>query len=309
MPGAIETSDFNENARAWLTQTTGIASSDLYIEKMKGSSSSSIFLVRHASDETAAKFVLRVLDNEKWLAEEPDILVHDAAALTEAQKIGVTAPQCVAYSEENIGFGAPALLMSHLTGRIELLPADFAAWIEAQARTLARIHAHQAEGFPWQYETWVNREYLTVPAWTTKPDVWQRALDFWLAGAPAYAPSFLHRDYHPVNLLWEGDQISGVVDWVNACWGPAGVDIGHCRANLICMYGLDAANQFLAAYQNAAPDYVYDPYWDVDTVFDGLLPAPEFYVPWLDFGLEFIPPETLQARLDAYLESVMRHVE
>lgn len=27
----------------------------------------------------------------------------------------------------------------------------------------------------------------------------------------------LCRDYHPINVLWLGEEISGIVDWVNAC--------------------------------------------------------------------------------------------
>ncbi|WP_081412680.1 phosphotransferase [Fictibacillus gelatini] len=26
---------------------------------------------------------------------------------------------------------------------------------------------------------------------------------------------FIHRDYHPCNVLWEDGRLTGVVDWVN----------------------------------------------------------------------------------------------
>jgi hypothetical protein len=42
------------------------------------------------------RFVLRVLDNHEWLAEEPDLAAHEAAALEEAQKAGLRAPSLVA---------------------------------------------------------------------------------------------------------------------------------------------------------------------------------------------------------------------
>ena len=50
---------------------------------------------------------------------------------------------------------------------------------------------------------------------------------------------FLHRDFHPGNLLWTDERITGVVDWVSACAGPPEEDIGHCRANLAIRHGQD----------------------------------------------------------------------
>lgn len=299
---------FNLDARAWLADATGIPTTKLVCEQMKGSTSSSLFLVQRAGQENAPRFVLRVFDNRAWLEEEPDLVIHDAAALEEAQKTRVVAPKCLSFSETDVGFGAPVLLMSYVAGRIELKPADFGAWIDTQARTLAAIHRHKTKTFPWKYSTWVNQKQLRVPDSTTKPEVWRDAIAFWLEGAPDYDPVFIHRDYHPVNLLWQGEGISGVVDWVNACRGPSGIDVGHCRANLVQMFGLDAAEAFLLAYEQHVPAFEYNPYWAVDTVLDACLPAPSFYAPWQDFGLDMIAPEILQARIDDYLENVMNNV-
>lgn len=49
--------------------------------------------------------------------------------------------------------------------------------------------------------------------------------DFVREPRPQVKPCFIHRDYHPTNILWVDDKVSGVVDWVNACRGPAGIDI------------------------------------------------------------------------------------
>ena len=123
------------------------------------------------------------------------------------------------------------------------------------------------------------------------------------AGARAV---FIHRDYHPTNVLWRGTAVSGVVDWINACRGPAGVDVAHCRTNLEAMYGLETADQFLARYRDVADGFAYDPYWDIDSLLDMCLEGPSYYPPWQEFGLGIIPPPVLRQRADAYLESVMR---
>ena len=137
------------------------------------------------------------------------------------------------------------------------------------------------------------------------PARWERAIEFWLKAEPESRAVFIHRDYHPTNVLWHGDAVSGVVDWINACRGPAGVDVAHCRTNLAQMYGPEAADRFLDAYLDVADGFAYDPYWDVDSVLDMCLPQPTYYEPWQHFGLGLIAPDEMRRRVDAHLERVM----
>ncbi len=275
---------------------------------MGGGTSSSVYLVRCHRALAPRQFVLRVLDNREWLAAEPDLAEHEAAALDEAQKAGIKAPHLVAYASEEAGFGAPVVLMSFLEGRIELRPASFQAWLEGLAAQLALNHRHTAGAFPWRFRTWVNRAILAPPPWSAIPRDWERAIEFWLQTEPEIHPIFIHRDYHPLNVLWRGSAISGVVDWINACQGPAGVDVAHCRINLAQMYGPETAEAFLDAYLAAAEGFVYHPYWDIDSLLDMCLPQPTYYSPWRSFGLGPIAPAENMRRVDAYIERVMMRV-
>lgn len=293
------------DARAWLARSLGVAPPQFHLVRLKGSTSSSMFLVQCSSDITPGQFVLRVLDNPTWLAEEPDLAAHEAAALTEAQTAGLRAPEVVAYASADVGFGAPVVLMTIIEGAVELHPPDFSVWVTGLAEELAAIHRHTAPDFGWRYRSWVNPVALTPPAWTTRPHLWERAIERLRRGPPAFRPVFIHRDYHPTNVLWQGVTLSGVVDWINACQGPAGVDVAHCRSNLLQMFGLALADQFLASYSEAAGGFDYDPYWDIDSLLDTSLPEPTFYSPWRDFGLGPISAEKLCRRVDAYLESVV----
>ena len=296
---------FNEDAHEWLRRSIGGAGRRLDIDQMKGSTSSSVFLVECARDTTLQRFVLRVLDNREWLADEPDLAAHEAAALAEAQRAGLLAPRLVAYASDEVGFGAPVVLMSFIEGEIELRPASFQQWLGDLAGQLAAIHRHAADAFPWRFRSWVNRANLAPPEWRTIPRVWERAIDLLLGAEPDSRPVFIHRDYHPTNVLWRAGAMSGVVDWINACRGPAGVDVAHCRTNLAQMYGPDTADQFLDAYLKVADGFDYDPYWDVDSVLDMCLPEPTFYEPWQQFGLSIIAPGELERRIETYLERVM----
>jgi Ser/Thr protein kinase RdoA (MazF antagonist) len=295
---------FSPAAYGWLGHHTGIPASALVVKRMRGSTSSSVYAVR-AKSETAPRFVLRVLDNATWLAEEPDLAAHEAAALTEAEHAGLRAPRLVAYASADAGFGAPVLLMSFLAGRVELRPGNVDAWLAALAVELARIHQHGATNLAWRWRSWVRRDALGVPAWSTQPAAWKAAIDFWQRGEPAFDTVFIHRDFHPANVLWDGKTISGVVDWVNACRGPAGADVAHMRTNLTQMCGADLAARFLSLYCASNPAFRYDPYWDVDSLLDMCAGPPAFYEPWQTFGLARISADVLRQRIETHLATVL----
>jgi aminoglycoside phosphotransferase (APT) family kinase protein len=296
--------ELSETTRHWLAAATRSAAGELAARRLVGGTSTSVWLVESTGTEPS-RFVLRVIDNRAWLEREPDLAEHEAAALIEARRAGLRAPELVARGGEEAGLGAPVVLMSFVEGRVELLPDDFDAWLSSLAAELVSIHAHVAEGFAWQHRTWLDRRRLLVPAWAREPQLWQRAIARVLEPAPASRPVFLHRDYHPTNVLWQGPHVSGVVDWINACRGPAGVDVAHCRTNLCAMYGPPAAERFLEAYR-AHGGAEHDPYWDLESLLEMTLPEPRFHAPWLDFGLGLIDGASLRARREAQLERVLR---
>jgi aminoglycoside phosphotransferase (APT) family kinase protein len=297
---------FGPDAREWLARSIGAPTRHLDIVRMKGSTSSSVFMIQCPRDGTPRRFVLRVLDNGQWLADEPDAAVHEAGALTEARKAGLRAPSLVAYASHDVGFGAPVVLMSFVEGSVELRPTNFQGWLNGLAGELAAIHRHTANSFAWRYRSWVDKAVLEPPAWTKIPHAWARAIDLVCGAEPDVHPVFIHRDYHPTNVLWHEGAVSGVVDWINACQGPAGVDVAHCRTNLAMMFGPTAADRFLAAYLDVADGFDYHPYWDLESLCDMCLPQPTFYPPWQDFGLDTFTPEALRRRVEAHLERVMR---
>jgi aminoglycoside phosphotransferase (APT) family kinase protein len=88
--------------------------------------------------------------------------------------------------------------------------------------------------------------------------------------APSGARVFLHRDFHPGNVLWQDGALRGIVDWVNASVGPPGADLGHCRVNLAGRFGQPAAERFLDHYREVSGREDYHPYWDVVAALGGL---------------------------------------
>jgi aminoglycoside phosphotransferase (APT) family kinase protein len=101
--------------------------------------------------------------------------------------------------------------------------------------------------------------------------VWLRAIEVLEGRAPAHERVFIHRDYHPGNVLWRREEVSGVVDWVNASIGSPWADVGHCRVNLASQLGQRAADRFMDLYRAACGrSDDYHPYWDIVAAIGGL---------------------------------------
>lgn len=76
--------------------------------------------------------------------------------------------------------------------------------------------------------------------------IWDRALD-----APQWerAPTWIHGDLHPMNLLVEGGELVAALDFGDLCAGDPATDVA-CAWMLLPP---DAVGSFLGAYENADP--------------------------------------------------------
>lgn len=121
--------------------------------------------------------------------------------------------------------------------------------------------------FGHEYFPWLDGTTLHPPEAARRRSLWERAIELRAAATPAYRATFIHRDFHPGNVLWLRGRCSGVVDWANACRGPAGCDVATCRANLIDLAGSRVADEFLAAYE-ATIGETHQPYWELASVLE-----------------------------------------
>jgi aminoglycoside/choline kinase family phosphotransferase len=132
--------------------------------------------------------------------------------------------------------------------------------------------------------------------------VWRAAVERVDAGLVGSTDGFIHRDYHPLNVLWHDDTVSGVLDWVNACEGPIEYDLSRCRVNVELVTGPDAADAFLAACGELGA--AYDRAWDLETVFS-LLGNVDVLLTGNDFGAG-LTPESIRTTLAAVVTDAVR---
>jgi aminoglycoside phosphotransferase (APT) family kinase protein len=271
-----------------------------------GATSSTLHRLVLERDGERWHLVLRRFTNAAWLADEPDLVAHEAAALRLASRASVPTPDVVAADEQGACCDVPALLMTRLPGTVELRPPDRARWLHGLAEAIAPVHAIEADEFPWRYAPYNDVTRLEPPAWSRVPALWARAIEIVNGPRPAARERFIHRDYHPTNVLWHDGRVSGVIDWTVACRGPAPIDVAWCRRNLASLYGMGAADQFLAAYRSIAGSaYDHHPYWDLIVIIEILPGPPTVYPPWIEFGATGLHDALMAERADKYLIHVM----
>jgi aminoglycoside phosphotransferase (APT) family kinase protein len=247
------------------------------------------------TDVAGGRSVLRLVTEEPWRTHGAELTTRESAVQAQLAATALSAPLTIALDADGRHCGHPAHLMSLLPGRTDLDRVS-GADLDRLADRLATIHAVRADPPPRTYQSWAWEAKRVVPRWSRHPGAWERAFVLLRQDPPPHEPTFLHRDFAPRNVLWDGDEISGVVDWVETSTGPAWLDVAHCRTNLVLDHGVDAADRFAAAYSTAT-GCVAEPWWDVLDVV-GFLPAPGGEIAVAD-------PRAL-ARLDDHLARVVR---
>ena len=167
-----------------------------------------------------------------------------------ATAAALPAPEPLTWDASGDAIGVPVIVTTCVPGKP--LPRPTAHnWVEGFASTLARI----ANGDVDTHDLPVARSWrdpnLARPEWFTDDALWVDATTRADAGLPGSTDGFIHRDFHPLNVLWDHGSVSGVVDWLHACSGPIELDIAACRVNLGLTAGVDAADEFARLCQHA----------------------------------------------------------
>jgi aminoglycoside phosphotransferase (APT) family kinase protein len=225
--------------------------------------------------------VLRRWARPGWEVDDLDMTpAREAAVLERLEHAGLSTPRLVAIDAAGSEAGAPALLETVVPGSPIRRPRDAIAFARALAEPLLAIHAVpvnppvDAASIP--YRRYYDPTALVAPDWAADRRTWERAIEFGSLAAPDAQPTFIHRDYHPGNVLWSRRtgggmrQVSGIVDWTSASFGPPAVDVGHMRWNLAASFGQAVADAFLDASHELGIAPGYSPEWDIRTSLDVL---------------------------------------
>ncbi|CAM3621645.1 phosphotransferase family protein [Kibdelosporangium persicum] len=244
-----------------------------------------------------------------------DWLTREAGALTVLTGSGVPAPGLVAVDPTAAHCEYPSLLMTHLPGRAVLDDEGLATRVPLLARQLVAIHALRPAERPRKYMALTTADSVVTPKGADAA-AWAAAINVIRKPPPSYEGRFLHRDFQPGNVLFDGPpsiapdaRITGVVDWAQASWGPADLDVAHCSTNLALLHGPVWGLRFAEAYEEAggvlATAASERLYW---LVRDGLACSEEVRLvarPWREAGRTDLTARAVEERLDAYVTALM----
>jgi len=263
-------------------------------DALDGGVTSTMLALRH---DDGTETVLRLMTNEPWRTHGAGLTTRERDAQLAMADAPVPAPVSRALDADGTVAGAAAHLMSRLPGAPLDGSEDLGGQrLQAMVDLLVTIHDQRpAEPFR-AFQSWAWEEKWVVPTWSRHPESWRRAFEVLAGPAPAYEPTFLHRDFSHRNLLWSGDAITGVVDWVETSTGPAWLDAAHAASNLALAYGTRPGLDLLRRYA-AATGATADAHWLVmDAV--GYLPPPG--------GRPLFGRADQLGRLDDWLDLVVR---
>jgi aminoglycoside phosphotransferase (APT) family kinase protein len=224
--------------------------------------------------------VIRWSDPSVWGETGREHVRREALACHLLAGSGLPVPELLGSDPDGAIAGGPANLMSWRPGRVRLDrlgPDAITAW----ARLAVAVHRQPVseENRPLGF-TFRGPTVPAVPSWVRWPALWRRAVEVWNAGPPPTPYGLIHRDFHLGNTLWQGDSVTGLVDWAETSWGPPDLDVAHARADFAMLHAISDAEHFRAAYvqQGGRLDPDTARFWVVSDIL-GFLPDPAHILP------------------------------
>ena len=256
----------NERALAWAAERLGDPIDE--VVTLSGGWTSTMLALTTAAGDHA---VLRLMTNEPWRTHGAELTTREHETQLLLADTDIPAPRSIALDAAGESTGEAGHLMTLVPGAVDLERTEDDD-LGVLARALASIHAVRPEHQPRTYQSWAWSAKYVVPDWSREPAAWKRAFEILEEDPPSSEEVFLHRDFQSRNVLWTGAVITGVVDWVETSWGPAWLDVAHCRTNLAILHGTEVADRFGAAYRRLTGREAV-PYFDVVDIV-GFLPPP-----------------------------------
>lgn len=197
-----------------------------------------------------------VLNADKWGPDERRRFATAAAALEFAAANGVPAPRPVAHDLDGTS-GWLASITTLLAGSSSIAADITSERLRALGGEAARIHLASGTPtleLPLRSQSLEGYDLNAGTAPTSSTPLLMRAREMVANRSPVLDEpvGFVHGDFWQGNTLWDGERYTGAVDWDFAGFGPAGVDLGSARADVVVLHGPEAADEVLAGWEQVA---------------------------------------------------------
>ena len=186
--------------------------------------------------------------------------------LKSVRRAGIRAPEPIYLEPLEGSENPPIYILEFLEGAPNLSPQDPEAYITAYASELARIHSVDLSQGDWSF---IPSKPITGPSDRDGAPNEELLETEIRAALKAFTPKasnpvLRHGDFWPGNVIWQSEQLVGVIDWEEACIGDPLADLAICRLDTWWVLGPAASKAFTEEYQRRTGLPLDDlPYWDL----------------------------------------------
>ena len=253
-----------ERLLSWAAAAAGSEARVVDVCSLHGTDPPWLLTIEHEGCTTAA-----VLREPKMPRLWPFMIRTGAEALEAAARHRLSAPRLLAADLDGARSGVVATLETVVAGSTAWPPPTSAERLRAAGAALAAVHAVPMEPTkdlrfrprPIAVDDFArDRREGRMP--TTR--LLQRADELITAhGLPVERSVFLHGDVWPGNIVWTEGDTPVLIDWKTAGVGAPGVDLGELRKQVAIIFGPDAPDLVLEAWERAARTTAeHVAYWD-----------------------------------------------
>lgn len=216
---------------------------------------------------------------------------RETRALELMQKANIPAPAPIWMDTDGV-FDEQTLLISFVEGAPELTPSNPFEWAETLARVLTRIHEIRLEGadvdmFPPGAGEDVRR-IQENPEYVLEHPLGEELLRRRVALGSRSTEGeqvFSHTDYWPGNTLWDGGELTAVVDWESPAIGDRAMDVAYCALDIRYL-GMDrVADRFVESYRDETGDPLSNlSHWEAIALCRPMPDIAEWVPAWVAMG-------------------------
>lgn len=204
------------------------------------------------------------------LRSNPQVAEREFKLLEFLQTKGVAAPKPIFFDASGELFPTPYLVTDYTEGETVFAPSDPNDFTRRLAAQLAEIHALGSSpelafltplaGLgprPAVLDESLQEGRIRTALEQTRPET--------ASPLPRHAaPTLLHGDFWPGNVLWRSGRIAAVIDWEDAALGDPLADLANARLELLWALGQDAMHTLTRHYLDVTGLGAANlPYWDL----------------------------------------------
>jgi aminoglycoside phosphotransferase (APT) family kinase protein len=234
----------------------------------------------------------------------------EVAALRLAAEHALPAPRLLA---AELGDDPPLVLVEQVPGSSAIPPVRPSARLRTLGRIAAALHAVTVEpgpALPRRDRPIASVDFAALRRQQPPRPLLVEAEERVAAAPPRRADVFVHGDLWQGNALWTGDTLAGLVDWDCAGAGPPGVDLGSLRCDAAICFGVEAADDIQAGWEEATGHPAEEvAYWDVVAALSTPPDMGWFPDALAGQGRPDLTREVLVQRRDAFLRAALNRLD